>query len=122
VTMKASALSAAIPILGRSAEDRKQMKRADPFGLVLRVGSVPSRSARTWTGCEGRRARAAERARLRPVRRRASCEVQGDLRLVNEKLVEAHRGSALGFRNLTNYIARSLLETGGFRPQLHPRS
>lgn len=40
VTMKASALSAAIPILGRSAEDRKQMKRADPFGLVLRVGSV----------------------------------------------------------------------------------
>lgn len=29
-------------------------------------------------------------------------------------------GSALGFRNLTNYIARSLLETGGFRPLLHP--
>jgi hypothetical protein len=27
-----------------------------------------------------------------------------------------------GFRNLTNYIARSLLETGGFRPRLHPRS
>ena len=27
---------------------------------------------------------------------------------------------ALGFRNLANYIARSLLETGGFRPQLHP--
>jgi hypothetical protein len=24
------------------------------------------------------------------------------------------------FRNLTNYIARSLLETGGFRPRLHP--
>jgi len=31
------------------------------------------------------------------------------------------RGSALGFRNLTNYIARSLLETGGFRPFLHSR-
>jgi transposase len=29
-------------------------------------------------------------------------------------------GSALGFRNLTHYIARSLLETGGFRPRLHP--
>jgi hypothetical protein len=29
-------------------------------------------------------------------------------------------GSALGFRNLTNYIARSLLETGGFLPGLHP--
>ena len=26
----------------------------------------------------------------------------------------------LGFRNLTNYVARSLLESGGFRPQLHP--
>jgi len=25
-----------------------------------------------------------------------------------------------GRRNLTNYIARSLLETGGFKPQLHP--
>jgi hypothetical protein len=24
--------------------------------------------------------------------------------------------------NLTNYIARSLLETGGFRPRPHPRS
>ena len=30
-------------------------------------------------------------------------------------------GSALGFRNLTNYIARSLLETGGFRPRQHPQ-
>jgi transposase len=36
--------------------------------------------------------------------------------------IEHLRGSALGFRNLTNYIARSLLETGGFRPHLHPRS
>ena len=34
--------------------------------------------------------------------------------------LEHLRGSALGFRNLTNYIARSLLESGGFRPQLHP--
>jgi len=33
--------------------------------------------------------------------------------------LEHLRGSALGFRNLTNYIARSLLETGGFRPRLH---
>jgi hypothetical protein len=29
--------------------------------------------------------------------------------------------AGLGFRNLTNYIARSLLESGGFRPRLHPR-
>ena len=27
--------------------------------------------------------------------------------------IEHLRGSALGFRNLTNYIARALLETGG---------
>ena len=36
--------------------------------------------------------------------------------------LEHLRGSALGFRNLTNYIARSLLEAGGFKPALHPRS
>ncbi len=34
--------------------------------------------------------------------------------------LEHLRGSALGFRNLTNYVARSLLECGGFRPRLHP--
>ncbi|MEY9260550.1 transposase, partial [Brevibacterium epidermidis] len=34
--------------------------------------------------------------------------------------LEHLRGSALGFRNLTHYIARSLLEAGGFRPRLHP--
>ena len=34
---------------------------------------------------------------------------------INGRL-EHLRGSALGFRNLTNYIARCLLETGGFRP------
>lgn len=32
------------------------------------------------------------------------------------------RGSALAFRNLTHYNAPSLLEAGGFRPALHPRS
>ncbi len=31
------------------------------------------------------------------------------------------RGSALGFRNLTNYVARRLLEAGGFKPALHPQ-
>lgn len=34
--------------------------------------------------------------------------------------LEHLRDSALGFRNLTNCIARSLLETGSFRPRLHP--
>ncbi len=44
----------------------------------------------------------------------------GPTEAINGRL-EHLRGSALGFRNLTNYIARSLLETGGFRSQLHPR-
>jgi transposase len=42
----------------------------------------------------------------------------GPTEAINGRL-EHLRGSALGFRNLTHYIARSLLETGGFRPQLH---
>ena len=44
----------------------------------------------------------------------------GPTEAINGRL-EHLRGSALGFRNLTHYIARSLLETGGFRPQLHPQ-
>src|SRR6478735_1751956 len=43
----------------------------------------------------------------------------GPTEAINGRL-EHLRGSAPGFRNLTNYIARSLLETGGFRPRLHP--
>lgn len=45
----------------------------------------------------------------------------GPTEAINGRL-EHLRGTALGFRNLTHYIARSLLETGGFRPQLHSRS
>ena len=44
----------------------------------------------------------------------------GPTEAINGRL-EHLRSSALGFRNLTNYIARSLLESGGFRPHLHPR-
>ena len=43
----------------------------------------------------------------------------GPTEAINGRL-EHLRGSALGFRNLTNYIARCLLEAGGFRPHLHP--
>ena len=43
----------------------------------------------------------------------------GPTEAINGRL-EHLRGSALGFRNLTNDIARSLLETGGFRPRRHP--
>jgi transposase len=42
----------------------------------------------------------------------------GPTEAINGRL-EHLRGSALGFRNLTHYIARSLLESGGFRPCLH---
>ena len=44
----------------------------------------------------------------------------GPTEAINGRL-ELLRGSALGLRSLTDYIARCLLETGGFRPQLHPR-
>ena len=44
----------------------------------------------------------------------------GPTEAINGRL-EHLRGSALVFRNLTNYIARCLLEAGGFRTQLHPR-
>jgi transposase len=44
----------------------------------------------------------------------------GPTEAINGRL-EHLRGSALGFRNLTNYVARCLLEAGGFRPLLHPR-
>lgn len=43
----------------------------------------------------------------------------GPTEAVNGRL-EHLRGLALGFRNLTNYIARALLEASGFRPHLHP--
>jgi transposase len=42
----------------------------------------------------------------------------GPTEAINRRL-EHLPGSALGFHNLTHYIARSLPETGGFRPQLH---
>lgn len=45
----------------------------------------------------------------------------GPTEAINARL-EHLDGSALGFRNLTHDIARSLLEAGGFRPALHPRS
>ena len=43
----------------------------------------------------------------------------GPTEAINGRL-EHLRGSAVGFRSLTNDIARSLLESRGFRPQLHP--
>lgn len=42
----------------------------------------------------------------------------GPSEAINGRL-EHLRGTALGFRNITHYIARSLLEAGGFRPRLH---
>ncbi|SPT55249.1 Transposase and inactivated derivatives [Schaalia odontolytica] len=44
----------------------------------------------------------------------------GPTEAINGRL-EHLRRPALGFRNLTHHITRCLLETGGFRPQLHPQ-
>jgi transposase len=43
----------------------------------------------------------------------------GPTEAINGRL-EHLRGTALGFRNLTHYTARSLLEAGGFIPRLRP--
>ncbi len=45
----------------------------------------------------------------------------GPTEAINGRLEHLH-GSALGFRDITNYIARSLLAPGGFTPRLHPGS
>ena len=42
----------------------------------------------------------------------------GPTEAINGRL-EHLRGTALGFRNLTNYIRRAILDTGGFRPAFH---
>lgn len=42
----------------------------------------------------------------------------GPTEAINGRL-EHLRGTALGFRNLANYIRRALLDTQGFRPQFH---
>ena len=44
----------------------------------------------------------------------------GPTETINGRL-EHLQGPTPGFRNLTHYITRALLETGGFRPALHPR-
>ena len=44
----------------------------------------------------------------------------GPTEAINSRLEHLH-GSALGFQNLTNYTARSLLETSGSRNHPHPR-
>ena len=44
----------------------------------------------------------------------------GPTEAINGRL-EHLRGSALGFRTLTNHTARSLLETSEFRPRPHPQ-
>ena len=43
----------------------------------------------------------------------------GPTEAINGRL-EHLRGSALGFRNLTHYITRCLLETGGLKPPTTP--
>jgi transposase len=43
----------------------------------------------------------------------------GPTEAINGRL-EHLRGTALGFRNIANYITRALLDTGGFRPRIHP--
>jgi transposase len=48
------------------------------------------------------------------------CSSNGPTEAINGRL-ETPSEAPLGFRNLTNDIARCLLEAGGFRPRLSPR-
>ena len=75
-----------------------------PTGLV-----EPRKLGRTLT----------RRRQRRPGLLRAPTHEQRTHRSPNGR-PEHLRGLALGFRNPTHYIARALLEAGGFRPQLHP--
>lgn len=94
---------------------------------------------------EGKRQLAAVAARLSCIAKDGHAELRklgGTLKLRNEDILayfdfpgtsngptealngrlEHLRGIALGFRNLAHYVARSLLEAGGFRPWLHSQS
>ncbi len=86
----------------------------DPFHVVRLAGEALDQCRRRiQQGIHGHRGRKDD-----PLYRAGTSN--GPTEAINGRL-EHLRGSALGFRNLTNYIARSLLETGGFRPRLHPR-
>ena len=90
---------------------------------------MQSKQARTAVA---RRAKIRPNARFSTLRPQAGLSARptpiqqrGDHRQIGHRArnaVDGTMGSALGFRYLTSYIARSLLESGGFRPQLHPRS
>ena len=95
----------------------------DPWaGADGRADRRPSAAASQSCAHRGRHPRSnveeapRRRARLLRTPRHPS---NGPTEAINGRL-EHLRGTALGFRNLTNYIARSLLEAGGFRPVLHP--
>ena len=92
-------------------------------GLTFRDPLSPARvSAWHWKSgtAEPRQSRTDPPASTsrRPGPLRLSGTSDGSTEAINGRL-EHLRASALGFHNLTHYIARSLLETGGFRP--HPR-
>ncbi|GAA3883774.1 hypothetical protein GCM10022275_34450 [Tessaracoccus defluvii] len=90
----------------------------DPFHVVRLAGDALDQCRRRiQQELHGHRGRAQD-----PLyRARRTLHTGADLLTPRQQARLEHlRGSALGFRNLTHYIARSLLETGGFRPQLHP--
>lgn len=88
-----------VPVVGQRLE-------SDCAVLARRVGTLPALCRRCR--CRGSCYREPDRARGRQLNAGLTTSFSfGSLVLL--------RGSALGLRNLTNSIARSLLETGGFR-------
>ena len=119
--------------LDGSAEARRFVRGRDARGRLPpprpQTGPGPAHQADRQP--QPGRPRRPQRARhARPDLKRRAADVlaysgrpgtsNGPTEAINGRL-ENPRGSALGFRDLTNYIVRSLLEDGGFRPQLHPR-
>ncbi|WP_255459690.1 transposase [uncultured Citricoccus sp.] len=104
-----------------------------------RVGTAPGGRGglwafRTW-GCNrwchsgGSAKNSPEVAALRRTLRKRTTDIldcfhhsdasNGPTDAIKDRLAHL-RDSALGFRTLTNYIARSWREPGGFGPRLHP--
>ena len=124
-------LADATPQTGLACPDLTTFCRLDELGLVVTGQRLrPDRAVLACRvvdpdhRCPGGAGRGREtRPDVEEARRRRAPLLDyprtsnGSTEAINGRL-EHLRGTALGFRNPTNYAARSLLETGGCRPQL----
>ena len=91
--------------------DQKKGRKLMPQLIESVSHGAPGRAGRS----DYTRPRAEQARRRRPGLLRPARHLQRPTEAINGRL-EHLRGSALGFRNLTNYIARSLLEPAASDP------